>query len=186
MIKRICIIFSLLVLSIVSYAQNQFVYVRYNPKHGNASAIVRTIDNMMRNAQGQVVVFISRASSPIIANNESEWEDVRAGLLRMQTAYEYYAEDESHYLNNYFSKLFAESVDRDLHLKGHADKSWFCTFIISDAMLNSEEFESLAEAISVNELARRMSVDVMTYNESQRLSSAEIVSNTMFKFNISE
>ena len=164
----------------------EFVYVRYNPKHGNASAIVRTIDNKMRNTNGQIVVFISHASSPIIATNESEWEEVRAGLLRMQTAYEYYAEDESRYLNSFFSKLFAESVDRNLHLMGQVDHSWVCTFIISETMLHSDEFESLAEMISVNELDRRMSVNVMTYNESQRLSLAEVASNTMFKFNISE
>lgn len=186
MMKELCIIFSLLVWSIVGYAQNQFVYVRYNPKHGNASAIVRTIDNLIKNTRGQIVVFVSKASTPIIASNEYEWEDVRTGLLSIQSAYEYYAEDESRFLNNYFSKLFVESVDRNLHLKGQTDKSWVCTFIISDAMLNSEEFEYLAEMISVNELFRRMSVDLMTYNESQYLSSAEFVYNTMFKFNTSE
>jgi len=176
----------LLIVSIGIYAQNQFVYVRYNPKHGNASAIVKTIDNITKSTSGKVIVFVSQASTPIISTNSSEWEDMRSGLLRMQTAYEYYAEDEATILNKYFASLFTESVDKDLHLHGNNDKSWICTFIVSYEMLHSDEFELLAETISVNELADRMSVDILTYNESPHLSSAEIASNTMFKFNITE
>lgn len=184
--KRLSIIFFLLILGIYTYAQNQFVYVRYNPKHGNASPIIKTIDNLVARSSEKVIVLVSQASSPIIATNSSEWEELRSGLLRMQTAFEYYGEDEAIFINQYFASLFSETVDNQLHLKGKDDSSWVCTFIISKEMLSSEEFESLAETISINELATRMSVDILTYDESQRLSSAEISSNTMFKFNISE
>ena len=178
--RRISIIFFLLVLGMFAYAQNQFVYVRYNPKHGNVSPIVKTIDNMEHTGNANYFLKI------IIATNGSEWEVLRSGLLRMQTAYEYYAEDEVIFLNQYFAVLFSETVDNQLHLKGENDSSWVCSFIISNEMLSSEEFEALAEGISINELSTRMSVDIFTYDESQRLSSAEISSNTMFKFNISE
>lgn len=184
--RRVTSIFILLILGMFAYAQNQFVYVRYNPKHGNVSPIVKTIDNLVARSSGKVVVLVSQASSPMIAANGSEWEELRSGLLRMQTAYEYYGEDEAIFLNQYFATLFSETVDNQLHLKGKNDSSWVCSFIISKEMLSSEEFESLAESISINELATRMSVDILTYDESQRLSSAEISSNTMFKFNISE
>ncbi|MGN1156034.1 MAG: hypothetical protein ACI4TK_07640 [Agathobacter sp.] len=129
---------------------------------------------------------MSQAATPFIASNESEWDEVRIDLLRMQTAYEYYMEEEARALNNYFSDLFVESVDSNLKLSGQNDKSWVCTFMISNTMIQSEEFESLAEIISVNELPRRMSIDILTYNESPYLSSAEMASNTMFKFNVSE
>lgn len=184
--KRNLLIMKLLILSVVSYAQNQFVYIRYNPKHGNASAIVRTIDNIMEKSSGKIILFVSQAASPIIATNNYEWEEMRSGLLRMQTAYEYFAEEESVILNQYYTTLFSESVDKNLHIYGEEDKSWACTFIISEEMLHSENFEALAENISVNELASRMSVDILTYNESQRLTPVEIATNTMFKYNISK
>lgn len=175
-----------MILSIFSYAQNQFVYVRYNPKHGNASAIVNTIDNIVNDGSGRVIIFISNASNPIIAYNGSEWEDVRLVLLRMQTANEYYAENEAILLNSFFSELFTEVVNDQLHIKGAFDKAWVCTFIVSKDMLCSDEFESLAENISVNELYERMPVDILTYNNSLRLELAQIATNKMFKFNISE
>lgn len=184
--KKILLIVNALAMCVGIYAQNQFVYIRYNPKHGNASAIVKTVDNFMQKSSGKVVVFVSQSANPIIATNSLEWEDVRGGLLSMQSAFEYYAEDESAILNKYYANLFSESVDDKLHIKGIDDKSWVCTFVISQEMLQSEEFESLAENISVNELATRMSVDVLTYNETSRLQPAEIATNTMFKFNISE
>lgn len=183
---KIGLILSVMVLSIGVYAQNQFVYIRYNPGQGNSSAIVGTVDKLMEMSSGKVVVFVSKAASPIIASNSSEWWEVRGELLRMQSAYEYYAEDESAILNQYYTTLFAESVDKKLHIKGKDDKSWICTFIISEEILHSEEFEALAENISINELAKRMSVDVLTYSNSSRLSPAEIAANTMFKFNITE
>ena len=168
------------------YAQNQFVYIRYNPKHGKSTAIVETVDKLMQKSSGKVVVFVSKSANPIIATNRSEWADVRGELLTMQSAFEYYAEDESALLNQYYTNLFSESVDDKLRIKGINDKAWICTFIISQEMLQSDEFEALAENISVNELAMRMSVDVLTYNESSRLLPAEIATNTMFKYNISE
>ncbi len=183
MSKRVSILLVLFFWTGLSYSQNRFVYVWYNPTHGNASAIVGAIDEMIEKDQGRVVVFVSQASSPIIATNNTEWEEVRSGLLRMQTSYEYYAEDEATLLNDYFATLFIETVDRDLHIKGAEDKVWSCTFIISETMLHSEEFETLAETISVNELTTRMAVNVLTYNDSQRLSLAEIPANTMFNFN---
>ncbi|MBQ9427895.1 MAG: hypothetical protein IJU36_09775 [Paludibacteraceae bacterium] len=183
---KIGLILSIMVMSIGMYAQNQFVYIRYNPGQGNSSAIVGTVDKLMAKSSGKVVVFVSNAASPIIAANSSEWEEVRSELLRMQSAYEYYAEDESAILNQYYTTLFAESVDKKLHIKGKDDESWVCTFIISEESLHSDEFEALAENISVNELAKRMSVDVLIYSDSPRLSPAEIAANTMFKFNITE
>ena len=184
--SKIGLILCIVVLSIGVYAQNQFVYIRYNPGQGNSSAIVGTVDKLMAKSSGKVVVFVSNAASPIIATNNSEWEEARSELLRTQSAYEYYAEEESTFLNQYYTTLFAESVDQKLQIKGEEDKSWICTFIISEEILHSEEFEALAENISINELAKRMSVDVLTYSNSSRLSPAEIAANTMFKFNITE
>lgn len=184
--RKLIFLFVFMILGIFAYSQNQFVYVRYNPKHGNVSPIVKTIDNLVSRSLGKVIVLVSHASSPIIATNNSEWEELRSRLLRMQTAYEYYGEDEAIFLNQFFATLFSETVDKQLHLRGKNDSSWACSFIISNEMLSSEEFESLAGCISINELASRMSVDILTYDESQRLSPAEFSSNTMFKFNISE
>lgn len=175
-----------LILSVVTYAQNQFIYVRYNPKDGNVSAIIRTIDNLIQKSTGETIVFLSQASTPIVATSYSEWEEIRVVLLSMQTAFEYYPEDEALKLNQYYTDLFSEIIDENLHLKGANDESWVCTFIISEVMLNSHEFEALAENIAINELARRMSVDILTYNDTQYLSIAELESNTMFKFNLSE
>ena len=50
-----------LILSVVTYAQNQFIYVRYNPKDGNVSAIIRTIDNLIQKSTGATIVFFSQA-----------------------------------------------------------------------------------------------------------------------------
>ncbi len=185
MMKKVPLLLSMLVWVIIMNAQNQFVYVRYNPRHGNASTIVRTIDNILQESQGQVVVFISRADSPLLASNIEEWEENRTSLLGMQTAYEYYAEDELIVLNEYFTELFSEFVDMNLHLMGKNDKSWICTFIISEKMFH-EEFEFLAESISINELVSRMPVNVLTYSDAPQLLTMEAVSNRMFNFNISE
>ena len=81
-----------LILSVVTYAQNQFIYVRYNPKDGNVSAIIRTIDNLIQKSTGETIVFLSQASTPIVATSYSEWEEIRVVLLSMQTAFEYYAD----------------------------------------------------------------------------------------------
>ena len=83
----------------VTYAQNQFIYVRYNPKDGNVSAIIRTIDNLIQKSTGETIVFLSQASTPIVATSYSEWEEIRVVLLSMQTAFEYYPEDEALKLN---------------------------------------------------------------------------------------
>lgn len=171
-----------LILSVVSFAQNQFVYIRYNPAHGNASAIVNFVDNLVDNTNGQFRVFISNAATPTIVTNDIEWTDVRTKLLSMQIANEYYAEDEANILHRYFVELFGESVDDKLHLRGMADNTWKCTFIISEAMLHSVDFDALAEVISINELEQRMAVDILTYNESRDLTFAEITPNTMFNF----
>lgn len=184
MTKRNCLVMLFLALKIISYAQNQFVYVRYSPKDGNVSAIVNTIDDMVQNAMGNVIVFLSRASTPMIATNNHEWNEIRSELLGMQTAYDYFAEDEALILNRYYADLFSETVNESLHLKGTDDKSWVCTFIISEQMFHSNEFESLAENISVNELFSRMPVDILTYNESQRLSVVDAEMESMFKFNL--
>lgn len=184
--KRKKIIFVFLLMNIFSYAQNQFVYIRYNPKHGNASAIIEKIDKIVAENTGNVKIFISNASTPIIASDRYEWEDVRLILLKMQTENEYYAEDEAIFLNAYFSELFSEIVNDNLHIKGVTDRSWGCTFIISEEILYSNDFEYLAENISINELYERMPIDIMTYNHSPRLKYAQIAADKMFNFNISE
>ena len=184
MIKRICLIMMFLVLWGLGYAQNQFVYVRYNPSEGNVSAIVNTIDDMVRSAMGEVVVFLSQASTPVIATDSHGWSEIRTELLGMQTAYDYFAEDEALVLNRYYAELFSETVDDSLRLRGADDQSWECTFIISEQMYYSDEFESLAENISVNGLTSRMSVDILTYNDSQRLSSVDMELKSMFKYNL--
>lgn len=182
--RTIYLVMLFLTLGMLSYTQNQFVYVRYSPKDGNVSAIINTIDDMVQNAMGNVIVFLSRASTPMIATNNHEWNEIRSELLGMQTAYDYFAEDEALILNRYYADLFSETVNESLHLKGTDDKSWVCTFIISEQMFHSNEFESLAENISVNELFSRMPVDILTYNESQRLSDVDAEMESMFKFNL--
>lgn len=184
MMRTIYLVMLFLTLGMLSYTQNQFVYVRYSPKDGNVSAIINTIDDMVQNAMGNVIVFLSRASTPMIATNNHEWNEIRSELLGMQTAYDYFAEDEALILNRYYADLFSETVNESLHLKGTDDKSWVCTFIISEQMFHSNEFESLAENISVNELFSRMPVDILTYNESQRLSDVDAEMESMFKFNL--
>ena len=163
-------------------AQNRFIYIRYNPKYGNASAIVNAVDGMLQQAGGRSVIFVSQASTPVVATNAEEWQRARSGLLRMQTAYEYYPEEESAILNRFYSTLFHETVSPDLHLTSSGDGQWLCTYIVSEQATQSDEFDALAENIAVNELPRRMNVSVLTYNESQSLSTTDIPANKMFNF----
>ncbi len=186
MIKKTLLFITLLIGSIYCFAQNQFVYVRYIPKDGNVSAITKAIDNIVNSTRGNIYVFISNASSPIIASNETEWQDAKTELLSMQTAYEYFPDEESFLLNQLYTKLFDESVYDNLHIRGKYDEQWICTYIVSQSMLNSSDMDALAENISVNELPNRMAVDILTYNEGNRLDNAEIYANTMFQFNITQ
>ncbi len=165
-------------------AQNHFVYVRYNPQHGNASAIVQVIDQIETNEKGKVVVFCSRESNPIIARERSEWEELRSHILVMQTAYGYYHEDECSKLNALYTEIFNETVEKQLRIIGSNDASWMCTFILSESIMKSEESEALIENIVVNELPARMDIKLMIYNEKTRLTSVQLPKNGIFNYNI--
>jgi hypothetical protein len=165
------------------HAQNHFVYVRYSPKDGNVSAVISAIEELKNQSDGQVVVFISKASTPIVATKEKEWFDAREALLSMQVEFDYYPQEEATLLNTYFMQYFMESVSSSLHIRGENDNEWTTTFIVSENMLQSDEFEYLAESIYVSELLQRMDVDIFTYNGyDNRLSSVDIPENKLFLF----
>lgn len=184
MTQRITLLVLLMMSACVMYAQNHFVYVRYSPKDGNVSPVVSTIEQIRNQVDGQVVVFISKASTPIVATSEKEWNEARETLLGMQVEFDYYPQEEATMLNAYFTQYFRESVSSSLHISGENDDKWTATFIVSENMLQSNEFEYIVENIYVNELLQRMNVDIFTYNEyDNRLSSAKMPENKLFLFN---
>ena len=184
MIQRITLLVLLMMIACLMHAQNHFVYVRYSPKDGNVSPVVSTIEELRSQADGQVVVFISNASTPIVATTEKEWFDARKTLLSMQVEFDYYPQEEAKMLNTYFTQYFRETVSSTLHISGEYDDKWTATFIVSENMSQSEEIEYIVECIYVNELFKRMDVDILTYNEDDaRLSSAKLPDNKLFLFN---
>lgn len=183
MMRRIFLLLLLMMSACMLHAQNHFVYVRYSPKEGNVSPVISAIEQIRNQANGQVVIFVSKASTPFVVTNANEWNEARENLLGMQVEYDYYPQEEATLLNTYFTQFFKETVSPSLHITGDDDTSWMTTFIVSENMLQSLEFEYIAENIYVNELLDRMDVEVLTYNDDSRLSSASIPENKLFLFN---
>lgn len=183
MMRRISLLLLLMMSACMLHAQNHFVYVRYSPKDGNVSPIISAVEQIRNQAYGQVVIFVSKASTPFVVTTEKEWSEARENLLSMQVEYDYYPQEEATLLNAYFTQFFKETVSSSLHITGDDDRSWTVTFIVSENMLQSDEFEYVAENICVNELLDRMEVDVLTYDDNSRLSSANIPESKLFLFN---
>ncbi|MBO5361905.1 MAG: hypothetical protein J6A35_03005 [Paludibacteraceae bacterium] len=183
MMKRFALLLLMTMNVFVLFAQNHFVYVRYSPKDGNVSPVISAIEQIQNQAYGQVAIFVSKASTPFIVTTEKEWSEARENLLGMQVEYDYYPQEEASLLNTYFAQFFKETVSPSLHITGDDDRSWTVTFIVSESMLQSSEFEYVAENICVNELLDRMDVEILTYNDDSSLSSANIPESKLFLYN---
>ena len=170
------LLFSLLVLSLTSMAQDRyFFYVRYNPLEGNSSAIVDEIDQVVSNRPDQLIVMLSKGSSPLLADM-SNWRDLRQSILTQQNAPSLYADIEEAFLDSIFIKYLHEQVrqeDGRLMLFGDNDREWSVNFILSEQMYEQGEndYESIPiEFVKVNQLAERgITVRWLSYNNSDRL-----------------
>ena len=184
MMKRFALLLFMTMNAFVLLAQNHFVYVRYSPKDGNVSPVISHIEQIRSTSSSQMIVFISHALAPIIVTQDKEWQNARDILLSMQVEYDYYPLEEASLLNSCFSQYFKEVVTSDLHIQGEEDRNWVVTYIVSEDMLQSNDFEYLAENIYVNELINRMDVNILTYNEfDNELSLVNFPKNMLFQFN---
>lgn len=173
--------FILLLFSCATFAQNSFVYVRYNPQQGNASVVVDYIDNLY-SGYGNVIVFFSNSVNPIVTRNFEDWSDLRSQILSMQIAPDYYEQEEIGLLNEQFTKYFAEFVEANKTIKGSQDKDW--TFISITSENDFDEASSaLSKIISVNQLIDRMKITHYTYNESNKLQKKVLNNKSEYNLN---
>ncbi len=157
----------LLALGMSTYAQNNIVYVRYDMAQGSASLVVSKIGSILENTKGEFLIYYSNGQTPTICNDFEEWSQLKTEILSQQTSPDYYPEDDFIKLNLLFEEKFKETVSTGspMSISGPNDRTWTCTFILSEQMLdNDEESDLISRIISINGLEKRMAVKIWSYN----------------------
>lgn len=164
-----------------TFAENHFVYLRYDPKAGSPKPIVEVVENLFaQRARNQVLVFLSTNDRSLLARTELEWLDIRGELYTMQSTPEFYAHNDISLLTQIFTETFSPKVDGAMHLRGSNDNQWTCHFIVPQEMFVSEDMESILQLISLNELPSRLSVTVQTYDAGSELHFIQALPNGKF------
>ena len=166
--RKAVIILALLWCVFSGFAQNSFIYLRYDLTQGNASVIVSKIDNIIRGTQGKFVIYKSDGTTPVVCTNHETWREMRASLLSQQTVSDYYEDVDMGRINQLFVELFAEKVSgySNLSLSGNKDNEWTCTFIISKEMVrNANDADLVLRLASINQLEDRMNLRIFAYSE---------------------
>lgn len=180
--KILVTVIVLSLVGVVSHADNVFVYVRFNPLEGNASAVVNDIDNYYQN-NNKVIVYIYNPTKAIVAKDKEEWADAKFKLLAMQTAEDYYAEDDVKGLFSIWNELFEDEIDESGDIVGYSDKKWSCVFYLSQKCYNNEKNnESLCLAILSEEIIKRMPMFFKSYNDSVSVEEKNIPNNNIFQY----
>lgn len=138
-------------------AQDNFVYLQFNPKEGSASDVVEFVEKMhnaSNNDESRLIIYVSNDSRPYKVTDWEYWKEVRRKLLGQQASADFYEKYELLQLSNLFSEIFSESVNDNIDIVGRYDKKLTCNFVVSEYMIKNEEdfFEKL---IYINQLSDR-------------------------------
>lgn len=165
----------LLALSFSNYAQSRyFFYVRYDPREGNAAAVVGEIDRIARRNPTQLLVMLSGGSEPQIAD-ASQWNELRQVILTQQNSPVVYSDIEQRLLNEFFSRQMKEQVRFDgdrMAISGEYDADWTISFVLSESAYGRrEDYEIVPLEFSlINQLRERgMNVRWYSFNDSTML-----------------
>lgn len=180
--KILVTVILLFLVGIVSHADNVFVYVRFNPLEGNASAVINDIDNYYQN-NNKVIVYIYNPAKAIVAKDKEEWADARFKLLAMQTAEDYYVEDDIKGLFSIWDELFGDEIDESGDIIGYSDKKWTCVFYLSQECYNNDKNnEPLCLAILSEKIIKRMPLLFKIYSDSVSVEEKNIPKNNIFQY----
>lgn len=176
---KILFILVLLAVSFSTYAQSRyFFYVRYDPREGNASAVVEEIDRIARRNPTQLLIMLSGGSEPKIAD-ASQWNELRQEILIQQNSPVVYSDVEQKLLDELFTQQMKEHVRIDgerMILSGEYDSDWTISFVLSEnAYGRREDYEIVPlEFALINQLRERgMNVRWYSFNDSTKLEERE-------------
>ena len=173
--KSIVITIALLLAVSGLSAQRYFYYIQYNQYMGNASAIVQFIDDVIVDGAEQIVVYMSNTQSPLLAQDEDQWKQMREQLLTLQITPDVNEQYDEQRLNTLFTDIFDETVTDQLNLRGRNDEQWTCRFVLPP---DSREWDLTStvvpyEVVEINQLTTRMNVEYYyhssEFNELQKI-----------------
>lgn len=146
-----------------AFAQNCFVYMRYDYQTNNYSLLRDEIEDIYNQTNGRFVLYYgdrfheSRDIKPLIDGKD---------FLTSPTIYNRKAETNN--LNDFFANVLAERVDeKDATIVGDDDSLWQLIFIVS----NESSFEYLCKTLDVNNInSRRVDVQFIIYDTDTHIS----------------
>ena len=184
----LCVIFAM---SYCLMAQdNHLIYIRYDVGHGNPSAIVNEVDRIM-NGSGDVLIFYSQASHPIIATKDS-WTNLRTKMLTSSTSDAFDGDVDFETLDSLFNTVFAEKANFGLEgyrINGLNDGVWNVTFIMSKQMFSTTESYELVplQFVDISQLLdRNIPLSFLYYDDSSTLGRIETLTHPLFGFSYSQ